>query len=107
MWMTPKKEKYGSKYMSTRKKSRLLLIKVRTKKIVFPIPLSLFVLEDFVESCSDLLQLGKLFTRGSTKFLVGAALNTIDAGMQELTCGGRWQMADIQTEDFKISINFY
>ncbi|MDX9873017.1 MAG: hypothetical protein RBT41_11455 [Clostridia bacterium] len=93
--------------MWTNKRSYLLLIRIKAGKLGFPLPLFLYVLEDLAESWGDLLLLLKNLAGAPVRELLVAAINFSQEAMDELTRGGRWQMAAIEADEVRVDIDFY
>jgi hypothetical protein len=93
--------------LSSIKRSRFILIKIKNERFGFVIPLPLFILEDVIDSFSDLLSLVDKVASGSWKLTLVTISSLLQQTIEELVVYGRWTMVDIEAEEVKVSIKFY
>jgi hypothetical protein len=85
----------------------LTLIRIKNERFGFVVPLPLFILEDVIDSFSDLLSLVDKVARGSWKINFVTIAELLQETIEVLVMYGHWTMVDIEAEEVKVSITFY
>jgi hypothetical protein len=93
--------------LSRVKRSRLMLIRIKNGRFGFVLPLPLFILEDVVDACSDLIYVVEKVASNSRKLSLGTIIELSKQTIEELVIYGRWKMVDIEAKEVKVSIEFY
>lgn len=95
--------------MWIKNRSQFLLIKIKTARAGITLPVSLFVLEDIVESLGDIISLLDYFIPASGKIPIrpGEIARLCRTALNELRNQGRWELVDIEVNNTRIYIGFY
>lgn len=95
--------------MWIKKRSQFLLIKIKTERAGVTLPVSLFVLEDIVESLGDILSLLDYFIPASSKIPIRPReiARLCRTTLNELRNQGRWELVNIEYANTRIYIGFH
>ncbi len=93
--------------LTKEKKSRLLLIRIRHRRMSLTIPVALYIFEDLLRSFRELFLLGEKVFPGKNKFIPSAVMELSLYAYQELIRHGRWEMVNIEVEKTRVLIEFY
>jgi len=90
-------------------RSQLLLVSIKTDGFRLTLPLSLYVLEELVNSLCDLLELADYIIprTGKVHFRVVMIAKICRTMISELRNYGRWEMVEVEAANTRIHVGFY